>query len=163
MNARLLCLIALGALMGCATGPAAMDVPTAEYMHYWTLRPDSLPQPLDYPQENGCMLVQVVIDSQGKIAGSKVLAVVGPSLSAWIPKLLARLHYDPAPGNTARTPIRTVLHWTFHYSKVTGAAAGATSEAAIQARAAAGPPPESEAWRQHCDAELDQQMSVAAP
>ena len=162
MNARAACWVALAALAGCAAVPTAKDVPTADYMNYWTMRADSLPQSPAIPQEDGCMRVQVVIDSQGRIADSKVLAVVGPHLSAWIPTLLAGLRYDPAPGNPARTPIRTVLHWTFNYSNLTGTGTGATSEAAIKAKLAAGPPPETDEWRVHCDAEMDEQMGITS-
>lgn len=145
-------------LMGCASSSAVKDVTKGDPTQYWVLVPSSIPH--DTPLEDGCMRVQAVIGSDGKVSDPKVLAVVGLGVAAWIPKGLPQLRYDPAPGNTARTPIRTIIVWTFNYPQSIEAASDATTAQEMQARLAAGPTPEASAWRAKCDAEMDQQMGI---
>jgi hypothetical protein len=148
-------LVAL-ALAACAAAPVK-QVPLDEQVHYWTLDHDSIPQ--DIPAEDGCLRVQVTIGADGKLADPKVLAVVGEKISAWLPGFLKQLRFDPAPENAGRTPIRTMLTWTLHYS-VTTTTVASTSMAAKQAAEAQGPPPDSQAWNQKCQAEMDKQMGI---
>lgn len=147
------------ALAGCTTAPVAQDVTTGSYLRYWRMRPDSMALH-DIPQQRGCMRVQIVIDSQGEVSDYKLLAVVGSEFAAWAPELIHRLHYDPAPDNAARTPIRTVIPWTFNYHDDTKAGPAGTSAAAVKAKLAAGPSLDDEAWRVRCAAEMDKQMGI---
>lgn len=148
--------MAVCVLVGCAAGPAVKDVTAGDSTQYWVLDPSNLPH--DVPPADGCLRVQVVIDSDGKIAESKVLAVMGPGFAAWIPKFLPQLRYIPAPGNTTRTPIRTILRWTFNSTVSTESST--TAVAGMKAKLAAGPTADDEAWRVKCEAEMDKQMGI---
>jgi hypothetical protein len=155
---RAAALLALS-LAACAAAPVK-EVPLGEQAHYWTLDHDSIPQ--DIPAEDGCLRVQVTIGADGRIADPKVLAIVGDKLKAWLPGFLAQLRFDPAPENVGRMPIRTMLTWTLHYAVTTTTVAAASAAAAMQAAEAEGPPPDSMAWNQKCNAEMDKQMGITA-
>jgi hypothetical protein len=153
-------------LAACVTGPQphlaapVKDVPTADQAQYWVIDHNSIPP--NIPAENACFRIKAIIDSDGKLYQPQVLALVGPGVATWVPTFLHQLRFNPAVGNTARVPIRTVLVWTLTQTVSTMTVSAASAQAAIKAVMAAGPSPESLDWNRSCKAQMDAQMGISA-
>lgn len=161
MTKHLVGIAALTLLAACTTSkqtsaaPPVKDVDIADLNQYWQQDRDSVPQ--DVPAENGCVRVRAIIDSEGKLEQPKVLAVVGSAVSAWMPEFLADLRFKPAPGNTAKTPIRSVFTWTFIQNVETKAVPNGSIAEAMHAAMDSKPADAVLETGQKCKAELDKQ------
>ncbi|QOW19758.1 hypothetical protein INQ41_01380 [Lysobacter ciconiae] len=109
------------ALAGCATAPVtdptALQISDGEVENYWTPTAELVSTKLDLSALQGrsgqmremahTVEVTYIIGSDGKIHDSRVLSTIPASASGqWALAGLSAASYEPAPGNTARLPVR---------------------------------------------------------